>query len=203
MNSNNAAGVVAFLQEAGHLRHVPRTGWALGGVADPESVAEHSYGTAVIAYVVALCEGANPERAAALAVFHDLPETRIGDVPSVGKPYVQTASAARVITDQTAGLPDDIATAIRRLVVEFEDRSTVEAQCAKDADRLDCLLRARVEQARGHQNLQPWVDTMVAGMQTPTGKRLASAAAEVPVNEWWRSFAESYGRTGPRAVVGP
>jgi putative hydrolase of HD superfamily len=184
--------VVAFLHEAGHLRHVPRTGWTLAGVPDPESVAEHSYGTAVIAYVIAMCEGADPERAAALAVFHDVPETRIGDVPSVGKSYVQTASAPRVIADQTAGLPTEIASAISQLVTEFAERSTFEARCAKDADRLDCLLRARVEQARGHQNVQPWVDTSLAGMQTATGRLLGAAAAELPVNEWWRTFAEAY-----------
>lgn len=197
---DDAPAVVAFLHEAGHLRHVPRTGWTLGGSPDPESVAEHSYGTAVIAYVIATCEGADPERAATLAVFHDVPETRIGDVPSVGKRYVQTAPAAQVIADQTAGLPADLGEAIIRLVTEFTDRSTNEARCAKDADRLDCLLRARIEQARGHQNMQPWVDTSLAGMQTATGRLLGAAAAELPVNEWWRTFAEAYG-TKPRAVI--
>jgi putative hydrolase of HD superfamily len=192
---DDAPPIVAFLHEAGHLRHVPRTGWALGGAPNPESVAEHSFGTAVIAYVIAACEGADPDRAATLAVFHDVPETRIGDVPSVGKPYIQTAPAAQVIADQTAGLPAELAGAISRLVTEFADRSTPEARCAKDADRLDCLLRARVEQSRGHHNMQPWVDTSLAGMQTATGRLLGTAAAELPVNLWWRSFAEGYGAT--------
>jgi len=141
-----------------------------------------------------ILRGADPERAPTLAVFHDLPETRIGDVHSVGKPYVRTAPAAQVIADQTAGLPVDVTASIRALVAESEDHATPEAQCAKDADRLDCLLRARLEQSRGHQNLQP-VDRHNAwrAMQTPTGKRLAEAAAVAPVGTWWQTFAEEYG----------
>jgi 5'-deoxynucleotidase YfbR-like HD superfamily hydrolase len=38
----------------------------------------HSWRTAVIAYFIALAEGADPERAATIGVFHDLAETRTG-----------------------------------------------------------------------------------------------------------------------------
>jgi transcriptional regulator with XRE-family HTH domain len=74
--------IAGFLIEAGHLKRTPRAGWPIAGVRDPESVAEHSYRTAVIAYVLAVMEGANADRAAALAVFHDVPETRSTDIPS-------------------------------------------------------------------------------------------------------------------------
>ena len=82
MPDQRFAEIIAFAHEAGHLKHTPRTGWLLGGVRNGKSVAAHSYRVAVLAYVIAAREGANPERAATLGLFHDLPETRIGDVPT-------------------------------------------------------------------------------------------------------------------------
>lgn len=192
--------VVAFLIEAGHLKRTPRAGWALAGVRDPESVAEHSYRTAVIAYVVAHLEGADPERAATLAVFHDLGETRTGDIPSVGKLHVRTQPAVDVAATQAAYLPLSLAGRITQLVREFEDKASHEALCAKDADKIECLLQAREYQAQGYQLVQPWVDTMVSAVRTDTGKRLAEAALEVPVDAWWHDIVASYGtRTDVRS----
>lgn len=59
------AAVIRFAYEAGHLKHLPRAGWQLAGVAQPESVAEHSFRVGILAYVIAALEGGNPDRAAA------------------------------------------------------------------------------------------------------------------------------------------
>jgi len=65
------------------LEHVPRMGWLLKGVANPESVAAHSLGTAQL--VLALGPGQEPaldvDRAVSLAVLHDAAEARLGDLP--------------------------------------------------------------------------------------------------------------------------
>jgi putative hydrolases of HD superfamily len=87
---DDSAAIVAFAYEAGQLKRLPRAGRLLTGIKDPESVADNSFRVAVLAYVIAVKEGANPERAATLGLFHDFPETRTGDIPSVGKPYVRT-----------------------------------------------------------------------------------------------------------------
>jgi len=62
----------AFLIESGHLKRTKRTDWWIAGIRDPESVAEHSYRTGIVAYVLALMEGADANKAAALALFHGL-----------------------------------------------------------------------------------------------------------------------------------
>lgn len=197
MTDDDAQEVATFLIEAGHLKRTPRAGWAIAGVRTPESVAEHSYRTAVIAYVIAVMEGANPDRAAALAVFHDVPETRSGDIPSTGKRYLRMAPAVDIAADQTAALPTYVADSIRRVIGEFEGRVTHEALCARDADKIECLLQAREYQSQGYQLVQPWVDTMVAAVRTESGKRLAAAAVEVPVDAWWHDIVASYGVTPP------
>lgn len=188
--------VAAFLIEAGHLKRTPRAGWAIAGVRSPESVAEHSYRTAVIAYVLAHMEGANPDRAATLAVFHDLPECRIGDIPSIGKLHHRTQPAVDVAATQTAHLPASLADSIRHIIGEFEAKTTHEALCAKDADKIECLLQAREYLAHGYQLVQPWVDTMMAAVHTDSGYVLAKAALQVPVDAWWHDIVASYGTQG-------
>ncbi len=193
MTEQHDDATAAFLVEAGHLKRTRRAGWWIAGIRDPESVAEHSYRVGVVAYVLALMEGADPHKAATLALFHDLPEARLGDIPSTGKPFVQCTPAQEVIEIQTAGLPADIAGPIRDLIAEFEAKETPEARCAKDADKIECLLQAREYQAQGHSLTQPWIDTMVAAVKTDAGRRLAEAAVRTSVDAWWREIVSSYG----------
>jgi putative hydrolase of HD superfamily len=195
---DDARGIITFAYEAGHLQRLPRAGWLLAGIEHPESVAEHSFRTAVLAYVIAALEGANADHAATLALFHDLPETRSGDVPSVGRPYVTTTNARQIAADQAAALPTELAERICGLVDEHENAktpaATAEARCSRDADKLDCLLRAREYQATGNQLVQPWIDTMVDAITTETGKRLAAAAQELGPDVWWTEFAARFGQ---------
>lgn len=195
---NDAREIVSFAYETGHLQRLPRAGWLLAGIQSPESVAEHSFRVGVLAYVIAVLDGANPDRAAALGLFHDLPETRSGDVPSVGKSYVTTTDARLIAADQVAGLPAELAEHIRTLIDEHESAkspvATPEARCSRDADKLDALLKAREYQAAGAQLVQPWVDTMVAALTTETGKRLAAAAQELEPDAWWAEFAARFGQ---------
>lgn len=192
------AAIVGFAYEAGHLKQLRRAGWLLAGVRNPESVAEHSFRVGVLAYVIAVQEGANPDRAAALGLFHDLPEVRTGDQHSVGRKYVSTPSPHEVIADQVAHLPAELAAHITALIDEHESAkspsATLEARCSRDADKLECLMQAREYQREGYQHLEPWVTTMVDAVQTETGKRLAHAALETSPSVWWDNFAASFGR---------
>jgi putative hydrolase of HD superfamily len=185
---------VAFAIEVGHLKRTSRAGWLIAGVSQPESVAEHSYRVGIIAYILALMEGADPHRAATLGLFHDVPECRLSDLTSVGKRFVQPPPAEHVIAEQTAKMPTALAAPIRELIGEFEGRRTPEALCAADADKLECLLQAREYQAQGNKLVQPLVDTMLAAVRTNSGHQLAETAARVSVDEWWREIVSSYGR---------
>ena len=55
--------------ELGVLKRIRRAGWWHVGVRDPESVAEHSLRVAQLASLIAAIEGAEPARAALLAVW--------------------------------------------------------------------------------------------------------------------------------------
>jgi 5'-deoxynucleotidase YfbR-like HD superfamily hydrolase len=185
------AGAAAFLFEMGHLKNVPRSGWLLLGVPAPESIAEHSFRVGMVAIVLAAMDGADVGRAAALAVMHDAHETRIGDIPSVGRAYVTTAVPEAVTAHQTSAMPDAAAKVLQDLTDEYEANETREARLAHDADKLETLLQARTYQAQGHE-AGPWCDTSIAALRTDAGKQLAQAIIAADPHGWWAAFAASY-----------
>jgi putative hydrolases of HD superfamily len=192
MPADKLSGLLAFLYEVGHLKRLPRQGWLIAGVRNPESVAEHSFRVGVLAYIIAALEGADADRAAALGLFHDVPESRVGDIPSVGRQYLSSVPAEQVVKDQTADLPAALAEHIQQLIGEFEDKTTLEARCAKDADKLDCLLQAREYESEGYQQVGPWITTMAAAVRTNIGKQLAELAQRVTPRAWWDSVVSNY-----------
>jgi putative hydrolases of HD superfamily len=139
--------------------------------------------------LLAVMEGADPPKTAALCLFQ---ETRIGDVPSVGKAYVVTAPNPEVTADQVAGFPAKAGQAIRELVEEYEARQSLEARLGKDADKLECLIQAREYQAQGHEDVPPWIETSAAALRSSSARQLAEACQQVPPRRWWKAFAESY-----------
>jgi putative hydrolase of HD superfamily len=180
----DAVGVVAFAYEMGVLKRLRRAGWWHVGVRDPESVAEHSLRVAQLAALIASEEGGDPTRAAYLGLWHDSQETRIGDIPHSAKPYVDVASNEQITEDQTAALPDNAAKSIREAVHEYESAETIEARCAKDADRLECLMQAVEYREAGYQRVDGWIESSLSRLQTPFAHRLAEAALHTSPLTW-------------------
>lgn len=69
---------IKYFYELGMLKRLRRTGYHAAGIKDPETVADHTYRTIVIAYFIAKLEKADAERTILLTLFHDNVETRIG-----------------------------------------------------------------------------------------------------------------------------
>ena len=176
--------LTGYLYEMGLLKRYKRTGWFVLGVGDPESVADHSFRAAIIAAALAALEGANPERTALLSLFHDSQESRLTDLPYISKPYVTKVSNEDVTAAQTRGLPERVAHLIEDTVAEYEEHASLEARCAHDADKLECLLQAVEYREQGYRNVQPWIDSSLAQLQTVTAKRLAEEALRTGSLDW-------------------
>jgi putative hydrolase of HD superfamily len=176
-----------LIYETGLLKLSKRSGWWLCGVKDPESIAEHSFRTAIIAGLLAGMEGADPARATFLAVWHDSQETRVGDIPHLGRRYLQAASNEQVTEDQTAGLPAVLEEHLRALVREYESNDSLEARCAHDADKLECLFQAIEYRDSGHRNVAGWIEASRTKLQTKSAERLADAAVAMSSQQWHNS----------------
>lgn len=174
-----------FLFEVGLMKRYKRTGWSVAGVPDPESIADHSHRAAVIASVLAAMEGADPERAALLSLFHDTQETRLTDLPYLARPYVTRASNEHVTGHQTRGLPKSVADLITGVVAEYEGEESAEARCARDADKLECLVQAVEYRDQGNRLVHAWIESSLAQLKTGSAKRLARQAIESGSGEWF------------------
>lgn len=186
--SDDLTPVANFLYEAGTLKHTARSGWWMAGVRIPETVAEHSWRTALIASIIAKLEGADPARAAFLATWHDSQESRTGDINHLGRKYSGGEANPRDITaDQVAGFPARLADAVRELVAEYEAKESPEAVCARDADKLECMIQGIEYRAQGHEDAQRWIDNSHGRLVTGSGRALADAVLETGTLDWLRA----------------
>jgi len=181
---DTAEALAAFGYELGLLKRVRRSGWWHAGVRDPESVADHTMRTAQLAAIIAAEEGADPARAAFLALWHDTQETRTGDLPHTAHDYLTKPEPRRITADQTDALPLRSREAIRGAVDEYESRQTLEAVCAKDADKLEMLLQAAEYRDIGVRRVQGWIESAAKGLKTETGRRIAEAAVRLSPLSW-------------------
>ncbi len=156
-----SANIISFLTELMRLKAVPRMGWLLRGVRDVESVADHSYGVAFIAMLLADLaqrQGLEPnvEKILRMALLHDLTEARTGDLPNTVKRYFDKgalhAADQRAADEILSGL-GAIGEEYLLLWQEYEQRTSLEARIVKAADKLDLLLQAREYEKGGAQNL--------------------------------------------------
>jgi putative hydrolase of HD superfamily len=181
---DDVSAIAAFSYEMGVLKRVRRSGWWHAGVANPESVAEHSLRVAQLAALIAAEEGADPGRAAMLGIWHDSQETRTGDLPHSAKRYLAKPDARAITADQTADLPESAGDLVRSAVDEYEAGQTAEAHCAKDADRVEMLLQAIEYRDIGVSRVDGWIESARNGLHTDTAKRLAEAALRTSPLSW-------------------
>ena len=170
-----------FLYEVGMLRKTPRSGYQFLG-SGSENVAEHSFRTAVIGFVLADMAGANAERTVMLCLFHDLHEARTGDFNYVNRIYNKS--------DRTLALKHAASgTGLSKLLLgywdELEDVETLEAQLAQDADQIDLILNLKEESDLGNKYADKWLESALQRLRTKEGQELAKKAVETDHTDWW------------------
>ena len=154
-------GMIAFLAEMTRLKTVPRMGWLLRGVRDVESVAAHSYGTALIAMLLAdraRSRGmdVDVERVLRMTLLHDLTEVRTGDLPQTIKRYFTGSSLKEADTQAASeiiGQLGEEGQPLYEIWREYEERKSLEARLVKAADKLDLLFQAREYERGGARSL--------------------------------------------------
>jgi putative hydrolase of HD superfamily len=165
--------ITKLLLDALSLKNLPRTGWVLRG-APRESVAEHTYGTAIIALMLSRMEKLSQKEEHALlriALLHDIHEARIGDlVPEQKKEYKpDERKVEREMLEGTL-FAKDIS------LLSGKGASKRVLLLANDADRLDMLLRAMENEKNGSRRIREFVDSALRQIKTKSGKRLAGLA---------------------------
>ena len=142
------------------LDRLPRTGWLLHGVPEPESVAGHSLGAAFCA--LALAPRVDPpldvDRVVALCVVHDAPEAESGDLPRAASRALPEGAKAAMEDSLARGLLRHLSPAALERFQEFSGTATREARLARLCDKLQLGVRLIVYRNAGQQGLGEFVD---------------------------------------------
>ncbi|MEW5726110.1 MAG: FmdE family protein, partial [Thermodesulfobacteriota bacterium] len=158
-----------FLFEVGMLKKTPRTGYQFLGNGR-ETVASHSFRTAVIGYMLARrTPGADADKTLKLSLFHDLAEARTGDHNYVNKQYV-TVDEERAGRDCAANAL--LGREIEALLAEFRRGESLEARLAYDADQLDMIVELKEKQDLGNKYAGAWLYYAERRLKTEVGRAL-------------------------------
>jgi putative hydrolase of HD superfamily len=171
-----------FLFEVGMLKRTPRTGLQFLG-SGKESVAEHCFRVVMIGYTLAKLNSAVDEnRIIKMALFHDLLESRTGDLNYVNKKYL-TVNMEKAISEFTANLP--FGEELKNLLEEFHEKKTKESLIANDADQLELIIMLKEYGDLGNKYTKDWIEFALKRLHTPQAKALAEAILSTDSAEWW------------------
>ncbi|MFH0978128.1 MAG: HD domain-containing protein [Candidatus Woesearchaeota archaeon] len=181
--------IVDFFFEVGQLKRVKRSGWWLVNIKDPESVAEHSFRTALIGYVLARLEGADTKKVVLECLFHNVAETRLNDFHKVNQRYIDSHAAKhKAVLEQYENLPVEASDELLKLFEELRNDQSKEAQVARDADLLETACQAKEYIEIGYKDAQNWIDNTWKIIKTESGKRLLTLIEKTNSNDWWHNL---------------
>ena len=162
-----------FVFELGMLRRTPRTGYQFLG-SGAENVAEHSFRTAMIGYILARKAGADVARTVFLCLFHDVHEARIGDFNYVNRIY-NTSDPVLAFTHALEGT--GLRVEVLELWHELEAGETLEARLAQD--------NLKEEQDLGNPYAAKWLAHAVPRLKTDFARDLARGIQSADQSDWW------------------
>ncbi len=161
--------VVNFFHEIGKLKRKPRRGWVINDIKNPESIAEHTFRAAVMAWVLGKRKKLDIEKVLKIALIHDICEVYAGDttpydsiLPRTKKkraellktwPRFSNSERKRLAQEKhkrekkaleklLSKLPHDIKKEIKNLWLDYERGLTAEGRFFRQMDRLEDFLQS-------------------------------------------------------------
>ena len=156
-----AAAIVAALARLHPLDRVPRAGWLLRGVTEPESVASHCHAVALLAQLA--CDAwpgrFDAGRAVAMALVHDCAEVVTMDIPMPAGDAAFRDAKSRTERAAVDSLFGGLSPRMAELFDEFERAETPEARLVRGLDKVQMMIRAACYQLEGRGALDDfWIN---------------------------------------------
>lgn len=168
--------IARFISEIGSLKNIPRSGWLKIGIKNPESVAEHSMRSAIIAFIITMLETGSFDksvRSAFFSLIHDIHESRVTDLHKLSMKYIRVEDA-KAKTEQRELLPDFIRRAI-------DERRYLEClPFIEDADKLELLFQS-VEYTDVSSYATEYTKNIK--FQTESARKIAESVKKI--KPWW------------------
>jgi putative hydrolases of HD superfamily len=193
MDKNNLEKLVSFFYEIGTLRKVARSHQQMLLFQDPtDNIASHSFRTAFIGYFLAKELKADADKVMKMCFLHDIEEARTGDQNWVHKKYIK--SFEHEVREEQIESIDNVRE-IKELSREYNERKTIEAKIAKDADLLDQTFLLREYEWQGSKEAAKWLhhgeknaSEQEKLMFTDLAKKVSEEAKKQNPSDWWDNF---------------
>lgn len=161
--------LLAFFSELEKLKDMPRRGWVINDIKNPESIAAHVFRASVVAWILGCRRKLNIERLLKTALIHDICEIYAGDTTPYDSllskdtkkrkalmrtwPRLSDKERKRLhqkkykkekvaLEKLTKNLPRGLSREIQHLWLDYEKGLTKEGRFFRQADRLENFLQA-------------------------------------------------------------
>lgn len=175
-----ARGIAALHARAAALKRVPRRGWiAKAGIRSPESVADHSYCTAVMSMAAGDSLGMDTLRMVRMALLHDLAESITGDIvpedmPAGEKRRIEGEAMREIL----GGLPEPLRAECAAAWDEYGQGRTAEAAMVREIDKIEMAAQAAAYAGgRRGGGLGQFVESAGEAVSSQAGRALLAEAA--------------------------
>lgn len=185
---NDLNRLVNFFFETGILQNLNRSGNIFLG-SGKQTVASHVFRVAIIGYVLSKIVNANSHKVLLMCLFHDIEETRTGDLNYLQQMYVKSDDE-KALKDLLNGLP--IKDEIETILIEYAKLETLEAKIAKDADTLELILFLKEQLDKGNSQAQNWIDSAKKRLITGIAKELCIAIENENYYNWWYNMRDDW-----------
>lgn len=165
--------LLEFLPHLAQLKHLKRSGWKRFNIPDIESVADHSFGITLLAYILADQLPVNKEKLITMALIHDLPEAMTGDITPHDEDYKNKHQAEKEAMEKLNGL------------VEYQDMVDVwqemeaglspEAKIVHELDKLEMVAQALAYEKETGTDLTEFWDHAGPYITNPTLRTIFKA----------------------------
>jgi putative hydrolase of HD superfamily len=143
MTDSSLENFMKFLEIIGILKRTQRTGWIDVRVCQPESVADHTFRTAFLCMLYADIEDLDTLKLLRMALIHDLPEARIGDLMPSEKTMEAKQNEEIEIRQILSLLPEKQREKYLAVWNEYQEGKTKEAKAVHQLDKIEMALQAK------------------------------------------------------------
>ena len=143
-----------FFYLALELKKVPRKGWkSKVSIEHPESVADHSYGTAIMAMVLSDLQKLDTQKILKMALLHDLAESITGDfIPEEISKETKNIAERDAMKEILSKLPVNIAEEYDKIWQEYLQSDTKESILLHDIDKMEMAIQSAKYSLEGFSN---------------------------------------------------
>ena len=188
----NSKATTNLIYEAANVKRMLRTGWQRLG-DNEEGVGEHSFMTAVIAYLLAreINGQAKSDRAVSMekvmlmSIFHDFHEGRTGEMDKVAKLYM-TRHEDKANEDIFGAVDKELLA----LLTEYEAKQTLEALVVYEANVIAFGVECKILMERGNTHAKEWMDANSTRVRLPESVTLMTSLATTDSQDWWKDIRE-------------